>query len=171
MSYTGTTGGGEVSQTEARRNTETQMRNAKMDSIQKRQQYRSDLKRKEDKDINRKKMEQRRRTEANKSQEKDRQERLENDHRRTNEAFLKRLEAENRAKRVAKLTGGQSSEADASGGDPEVDHRVAGAVSCTTYYIIILWLRLALSVFVVAIIEPVLRKISMLSLQINSFHY
>ncbi|KAK3099001.1 hypothetical protein FSP39_025169 [Pinctada imbricata] len=129
VNYKGTVGGGEISQAEARRNAATQLRNTKMDSLQKRQQYRSDLRQKEEDDALKKKAEQRRKSEANLSLEKNRQEKLESDHRKKNEAFLKRIEAENRAKRVEKLTKSPSgSGTEASGGNDRLN-QISGAVS------------------------------------------
>ncbi|KAI0229508.1 hypothetical protein LSAT2_020068 [Lamellibrachia satsuma] len=67
-------------------------RNSTFNSKQKSQQYRDGEKRQEAEEINRKKLQQRRKAESNDRQEAERQERLRQDHRRVNSAFLRNLE-------------------------------------------------------------------------------
>lgn len=104
VNYVGTVGGGQKSQSDARNQQARMQQSSKFDSIQKRQAARDTVKKREDEEISKKKEEQRRKTEQNKRSEVDRQQRLKEDHRQKNEAFLKRLEAEQKSKSTSKYS-------------------------------------------------------------------
>lgn len=102
MNYVGTAGGGQKTQTEARNEQARTHQSSKYESIQKRQAAREAPKKREEEEILKKKMEQRRKSEQNKQLEAERQRKLQEDHRSKNEAFLRRIENEQKLKTRSK---------------------------------------------------------------------
>ena len=98
----GTVGGGQRTQAEARSQQVRTQQTSKYDSIQKRQAARDLVKKREEEEIQQKKTAQRRKTEQNQKTEEERQRKLEEDHRQKNEAFLRRLESEQKSKARSK---------------------------------------------------------------------
>lgn len=102
VNYVGTAGGGQKTQTEARNEQARTHQSSKYESIQKRQAAREAPKKREEEEISKKKMEQRRKSEQNKQLESERQRKLQEDHRSKNEAFLRRIENEQKFKTRSK---------------------------------------------------------------------
>ncbi|XP_061177382.1 epithelial-stromal interaction protein 1-like [Saccostrea echinata] len=104
VSYVGTVGGAQKTENEARHQQAQTHKSSKFDSIQKRQAARDAVKRRDEEEISKMKAEQRRKAQQNTRSEAERQQRLQEDHRTKNEAFLKRIEAEQKSKSRSKYS-------------------------------------------------------------------
>ncbi|XP_062620174.1 epithelial-stromal interaction protein 1-like isoform X2 [Saccostrea cucullata] len=104
VSYVGTVGGAQKTENEARNQQAQIHKSSKFDSIQKRQAARDAVKRREDEEVSKKKAEQRRKAQQNTRSDEQRQQKLQEDHRAKNEAFLRRIEAEQKSKARSKYS-------------------------------------------------------------------
>lgn len=102
VNYVGTVGGGQRTQNQARTEQARTLQSSKYEMIQKKQAARDLPKKREEEEIMKKKAEQRRKAEQNKLTEAERQRKLQEDHRSKNEAFLKRIESEQKLKTRSK---------------------------------------------------------------------
>ncbi|XP_033760177.1 epithelial-stromal interaction protein 1-like [Pecten maximus] len=100
VSYVGTAGGGQMTMAESRQRMVDGNRFGKTDRLQKQQQYKDERKQKEETEFEKKKMQQRMKAETNKQREATRQSqdhmKYDEDRRRKNEEFLKKLEGQSR---------------------------------------------------------------------------
>ncbi|ELU15061.1 hypothetical protein CAPTEDRAFT_192156 [Capitella teleta] len=98
VSYSGTVGGEGVTESKARQQLQQTAKSQKVNSMQKQASYRQANKDRENAELEQKKAEQRRKSVENATRGKDRQDMLKQDQEKKNNAFLKRLEKESKAK-------------------------------------------------------------------------
>ncbi|XP_060070642.1 epithelial-stromal interaction protein 1-like [Ylistrum balloti] len=100
VSYVGTAGGGQMTMEESRQRIIDGNRFGKVDRLQKQQQYKNERKQKEEAEYEKKKLQQRMKAESNKQREVSRQSqdhiKYDEDRRRKNEEFLRKLEGKSR---------------------------------------------------------------------------